>query len=108
MNRMRPLEQDNYNIELVKDLDMKGRVPQRQRFAIFKCPTCSKEFEAREQQIRKVMKLGNLNECLSCGNRRRATTHGDTESDLHNKWSKMLSRTRNKTYEENYRKICKY
>lgn len=105
MNKMKPLEQSNYNIKLIKDLGMKGESPNRQRFAIFQCPTCNIHFEAREQQIKKGVELGYLNECKSCGNKRRATTHGDTGTDLYNKWKKMVARVTQKEYSEHYSEI---
>lgn len=84
---------------------MRGITPQRQRFAIFKCPTCNKEFEAREQQIRRGVKLCTLNECRTCSNIRLATKHGDTGTDLHKKWLKMIARTTQSCYVEHYSNI---
>ena len=98
MSKMNQLEQCNYNIELVKDLGMRGTSPQRQRFAVFKCPTCAKDFETREQQIKAGTKAGAQNECRSCANTRRATTHGDSKIRLHRIWVKMIARTTYDSY----------
>lgn len=105
MNKMRPLEQSNYNITVITDLGMIGESPKRQRYALFECPTCHKHFEARTEQIRRGTINGWDNNCINCGNTKRATKHGDTGTDLHNKWNKMLSRTRNKAYEEHYSNV---
>ena len=102
MKKLKPLNQNDYNIKIIEDLGMEGIKPNRVRFAIFECPTCKTGFKTRTAQVKTGVGKGFLNECRSCANSRRATTHGDSGTDLHNKWIKMISRVTLDCYKEHY------
>lgn len=105
MNKMKELSQDDFNIKLISDLGMDGIPPQRQRFAMFECPSCSKHFKARTQQIKVGTRKNFDNSCLSCANSKRATVHGDSGSALHKRWIKMIDRTTQPCYAEHYHNV---
>ena len=105
MNTIRDLKQEELNITIIKDLGMEGVKPFRQRFALFECPTCKKQFKARVYQIKRGTEKGFDNNCISCGNSKRATVHGDNGTPLHKKWLKMIGRTTQSCYSEHYSNI---
>ena len=105
MKILKKLEQKEINIELIKDLGMKGIAPNRTRWAEFKCPKCKNIVEKQTAQVKIATKKGYKNQCMSCANKERATTHGETGTDLHNRWNKMIARCTNKNYIKYYSNI---
>ena len=103
-NARKPLNQADYQMKIVTDLGVlkKPHLKTATRFAIFECPTCKTCFKTRTAQVKTGVGKGLLNECRSCANSRRATTHGDSGTDLHNKWRKMIARVTLDCYEEHY------
>ena len=58
--QLKPLNQDDFTITIIKDLGMKpfrGSSNRSIRFAIFKCSDCASEFEAIVSQVKATDKL---------------------------------------------------
>lgn len=109
MKTLKQLNQNDFNIKLIKDLGMKGTIPNRLRWAEFRCPTCNTIIEKPVQQVKIGTIKGYKNQCKSCANRERATKHGATGTDLYNRWRNMINRCTNTSYAEYYKHItyCK-
>ena len=53
MKKLKPLNQNDYNIKIIEDLGMEGIKPNRVRFAIFECPTCKTGFKTLPTTLQK-------------------------------------------------------
>ena len=76
--QLKPLNQDDFTITIIKDLGMKpsrGSSNRSIRFAIFKCSDCASEFEAIVSQV----KATRQTQCKSCSQK----THGLSKSNLY-------------------------
>ena len=69
MKILKKLEQKDFNIELIKDLGMKGIAPNRTRWAEFKCPKCKNIVEKQTAQVKIATKKGYKKQCMSCANK---------------------------------------
>ena len=105
MKLLKELKQEDFNVRLVRDLGMRGETPNRIRWAEFECPKCYKITEKTVSQVKIGTAKGLKNQCISCSNSDRATTHGETGTILHSRWRKMIARCTNKHYEEHYKDI---
>lgn len=105
MKLLTELKQEDFNIKLIKDLGMRGETPNRIRWAEFECPKCNKIIEKAVSQVKTGTAKGFKNQCMSCSNTDRATTHGETGTVLHSRWRKMIARCTDKHYEEHYKDI---
>ena len=88
--QLKPLNQDDFTITIIKDLGMKpsrGSSNRSIRFAIFKCSDCASEFEAIVSQV----KATRQTQCKSCSQK----THGLSKSNLYQWYTNMMSRCYN-------------
>lgn len=86
--KLKPLNQDDFNIKIVKDLGMVGNGGAKKRKAIFECPECKKHRKLVVGTVKHYTKKGNLNKCNSC----KYKTHGDARTPLYRAWSTMKYR----------------
>lgn len=88
--KLKPLNQNEFSMEIVKDLGMKpsrGSSNRNIRFAIFRCSACKKEFET----IVSKAKSAKQSVCKSCSHK----THGLSNSNLYQRYMNMLNRCYN-------------
>lgn len=91
MSKIKPIEQQDYPLNVIGDLGMRLPTPNSKRMCRYitvECPVCLSNFDT----IAGDVKRGKSSKCISCSAKVRRITHGDTNSRLHNAWTNIKSR----------------
>lgn len=94
MAKLKPLNQNDFNIKIIQDLGMiypKEDSKRLSRYAIFECPECKTHFKNNVCDIKR--KAYNL--CASCSISKSSTKHGFARTRMYKLWTTIKQRCTN-------------
>lgn len=86
-----PIPKEINNIKVIRDLGMSTGLKAPKRMAVFECPECGKEFEAKVNSIQ----VGHKKSC-GCIRGLSNKSHGLSKNPIYKRWGSMINRCENK------------